>query len=204
MATRKQPPVGDSEAVVYQMKVTLLGLKPPIWRRFLVSPEMNLGSLHEVLQTVMGWENAHLHEFEAGGWRYGPRDTEDMFATGAKNEVRCTVREAFPKEKSRGGYLYDFGDSWEHEIVLEKILPLAQGLEVPSCLDGKRACPPEDIGGVPFYDHALKIADDKAHPDHEMLDWLEGFDPERFEPEEVNKSLRPMRKAERKKSTGKK
>jgi hypothetical protein len=109
---------------IYQLKVTLLGTKPPIWRRLLVPAELTLAQLHDVLQAAMGWQDCHLHEFSAGGRHFGRPNPEDHLMGMPPVENEHTVR--FSKVLTRVGakaiYTYDFGDRWEHGIVLEKRL----------------------------------------------------------------------------------
>jgi hypothetical protein len=178
---------------IYRLKVTLRDIKPPIWRRFEVSGQITLFKLHKVLQVVMGWTDSHLHHFLVGNVCYQVPDLE--FDAGAVNETRVKLAQLPLGEKSKFYYEYDFGDSWEHEILVDKILPPGDGNEVPVCLKGKRACPPEDIGGIWGYAEFLEAIRDPGHPDHEdMLEWGGGqFDPEAFDMEEVNRNLRKIR-----------
>jgi len=176
---------------VYQLKVTLRNAKPPIWRRVLVPSSMNLGDLHEVLQIVMGWSDCHLHQFIAGSITFGMLDDEfaDDFVT--EDETEHVLSEVLVKEKDSLTYEYDFGDGWEHKIVLEKILPFDGSIHVPSCIKGKRACPPEDCGGVWGYENLIEIIQEPSHPEHEdMLEWVGAeFDPEHFDIEQINAIL---------------
>ncbi len=192
MATKKE----SADTQIYQLKITLNGLAPPVWRRVQVSSQMTLGDLHSLMQIVMGWENSHMHQFKVGKTYYGSSYPDDFDGTTeTKAEDKITVGEALTKPKAKITYEYDFGDSWEHEIVLEKILPLEQGVKYPTCLDGKRACPPEDCGGVWGYANLIAVINDPEHPEHEeMVEWLgEKFDPETFELEKVNKALRRIK-----------
>jgi hypothetical protein len=131
-----------------------------------------------VLQTAMGWQDAHLHMFEVGGIRYG--DVED-FPDPLGDEDTFTVGDAAAVTSSFG-YDYDFGDGWEHDVRIGERLP-SVGLGSPRCLDGARACPPEDCGGPPGYEHLLEVLADPAHPERaETVEWLRGeFDPEAFD-----------------------
>jgi hypothetical protein len=178
----------SGENKVYQIKVTLRDIRPPIWRRIQVSSDTNLQRLHRILQTVMGWHGGHLHEFDVFGDPYG--DPEVMEGE-ALDERKVTLGKLISGEKEKFHYLYDFGDSWEHEILVEKILPIEKGIHYPVCLTGKRACPPEDCGGPPGYENLLEILKDPSHPEHEdMFDWLPGdFDSEKFDIESVNRRL---------------
>jgi hypothetical protein len=192
MAAKKS----STEPSIYQLKVTLLGIKPPIWRRFHVPGDMNLGKLHQVIQEVMGWEESHMHQFKVGKIYYGttyPDDFDGMLET--RDERKARLNELASRPKAKFIYEYDFGDSWEHEIVVEKILPPGPGVKYPVCVEGARACPPEDCGGTWGYESLLEALQDPNHPEHEdMREWIgEEFDSERFDVEAVNKALRRVR-----------
>jgi len=130
---------------IYRLKVSLRGIRPPIWRRFQVPADMTLRKLHDCLQEVMGWTDSHLHQFEAGGVIYGTPDAD--FGVATINETRARLEQVLRRPKDRLTYEYDFGDGWEHDVVLEGILPPAPAARYPIVEDGKRACPPEDCGG---------------------------------------------------------
>jgi hypothetical protein len=174
-----------------QLKVTLRDVRPPIWRRLLVPGDTTLAKLHVILQMAMGWEDYHLHCFRIGKLRYGPADYEDVTADEI-DESTVTLAEAFG-EARKGIYDYDFGDSWEHEIVLEKTT-LTEPQNFAVCLTGKRACPPEDCGGVWGYANLLEAIADPSHEEHEeYLEWAgEDFDPEEFELDVVNVHLKGL------------
>jgi hypothetical protein len=178
---------------IYQLKVTLLESKPPIWRVVQVPGGISLARLHQILQVVMGWEESHLHQFKFGRVHYGEPDP--AFGGDMKDERRAKLMEMAPHEKDRFIYEYDFGDSWEHEIRVEKILPAEPGITHPICLAGERAGPPEDCGGVWGYESLLEAIADPSHPEHEeMLEWVgDDFDPEALDLDETNKTLRRLR-----------
>jgi hypothetical protein len=182
-----------TDRVVYQIKVTLRGSKPPIWRRFQVASDTSLVQLHRILQCVMGWEDYHMHQFIVGGVTYGNADMMEDFDT--VDEKTVTLDQIVRREKFKFIYEYDFGDSWEHELLIEKILPLEEGKAYPVCLTGKRACPPEDCGGIWGYSDFLEAIQDPEHPEHEeMLDWAGGeFDPVAFDLREVNAELKELK-----------
>jgi hypothetical protein len=183
---RKSP-----EARVYQIKVSLRGVKPQIWRRLLVASSASLDTLHDILQTAMGWSGGHLHQFVTpDGACYSALDPEYRDES-SEDESRFCLNQLLRREKDWIVYEYDFGDGWEHKIVLEKILPFDGAATVPSCAGGKRACPPEDCGGVWGYGRLLEVIGDPAHSEHaEMLEWVDdGFDPERFDVERINAIL---------------
>ena len=189
---------------VYQLKITLTGIRPPIWRRVLVPSTITLAKLHQVIQVVMDWEDDHLHDFTVGsrrdGVRYAPRTDPMGFALDfddldSKDEARARLSTVAPEVKAKITYLYDFGDSWEHTILVEKILPQEAAKFRPICVDGKRAGPPEDCGGVWGYAELLEILADPAHEDYEeRLEWLgEPIDPEAFDLEQVNRELAELK-----------
>jgi hypothetical protein len=184
-----------TDRVVYQIKVTLRGSKPPIWRRFQVASDTSLVQLHRILQCVMGWEDYHMHQFIVGGVMYGNADMMEDFDTVEEKTV--TLDQIVRREKFKFIYEYDFGDGWEHELLVEKILPVEEGKTYPVCLTGKRACPPEDCGGIWGYSGFLEAVQDPAHPEHEeMLDWVGGeFDPAAFDLQEVNAELKAIKLA---------
>lgn len=186
------PTKRTDESAVYQLKVTLKGSKPPIWRRIQVRGSTTLARLHRILQIVMGWEEAHLHQFIVDGIYYGEPDPD--WDLDIKSERRVRLEQIVSAVKDRFIYEYDFGDSWEHIIVVEKILPAEAGQRYPRCLTGRRACPPEDVGGVWGYLYFLEAISDAQHPEHEaMLEWVEDdFDPEAFDQEAVNRQLKPL------------
>lgn len=186
---------------VHRMKVTLLGTSPPVWRRLAVPSSTTLGQLHHVLQYAMGWQDCHLHEFSAAGRRFGPRSDlfDDGWGTPPKDEATAKLSRVAPAG-SRLLYDYDFGDGWRHEIVVEKVerVPAdAPGAVGPVCLSGRRACPPEDCGGVWGYEHLLAVIADPEHEEHqELVEWLGGdHDPERFDPADVNPMLDRLARA---------
>ena len=179
---------------IFQLKVTLSGSKPPIWRRILVPDNITLGRLHVVLQLVMGWTDSHLHQFAAKGELYSiiDKDEDDnLFGNNVNDENKVNLSSLLVSEHDFMIYDYDFGDSWEHHITLEKILPFDSSIKLPVCLTGKRACPPEDCGGVWGYHDLLEILADKSHPDYEdTMEWMdEDFEPETFNKTKVNALL---------------
>jgi hypothetical protein len=179
---------------VFQIKVTLDDIRPPIWRRILVPGNVTLEKLHDILQVVMGWDDYHLHQFTISDQYYGIPD--DEFGFDVKSEKRCRLNQLFSKPGVRFKYEYDFGDSWGHSLLIEEILPAEKGKSYPVCLKGKRACPPEDVGGSWSYANFLDALVDPSHPEHgEYLEWVGGeFDPEEFDLEAVNESLKKLGK----------
>jgi hypothetical protein len=181
-------PKPDTGKTVISLKVTLQGLKPPIWRRVLVPGSVTLGVLSNVILVAMGWQGGHLHEFNIAGRDYSEPGTLD----GVANERRLTLNGIIKDGVKRFTYIYDMGDDWEHIIAIEKIQPADPGQGYPRCIDGKRNCPPEDCGGVWGYAELLEILADPAHPEYEeRLEWIEDddFDPEGFYIDAINERL---------------
>jgi hypothetical protein len=178
---------------IYQVKVTLKDSKPPIWRRVQVTGDTTLLTFHKILQTVMGWTDSYLHLFIIGRIFYGKPDPEYHFEV--KDEKDFTLGQILTNGKSRIIYEYDFEDCWQHDIVIEDRLSPRRGSQYPLCLGGKRACPPEDCGGIWEYTDILEAVEDPRHPEYyNMLKWVEnGFDPESFNLEEINRKLRMIK-----------
>jgi hypothetical protein len=180
-----------STASGYVLKVTLRGVKPGVWRRLRVAGTLTLRDLHHVLQVSMGWTDSHLHEFDIDGSRYGLPDPEEDFGEPCLDERKYAVG-AFFHEGSRAEYHYDFGDSWRHLLVVERVVPLPTKGAKAECLAGARACPPEDCGGPYGYGDLLDALADPGNERHaEMREWVgPHFDAEAFDLETVNKQLR--------------
>lgn len=174
-------------ARLYQFKVTLQDITPPIWRRIQVK-DGTLDKLHERLQTAMGWTNSHLHHFRVGERLYGdPLLVGDTFTEmGYADSTAVKLGDIVPKAGTRFAfeYEYDFGDGWRHEVVFEGCLRAEPGRKYPVCVDGVRSCPPEDVGGTPGYAAFLDAIADPGHERHrEFLTWVGGaFDPVAFDP----------------------
>lgn len=183
---------------IYQIKVTLFGTDPPIWRRLLVPADLTLEQLHDVLQLAMGWEDCHMHEFRIGQQRFGKPDPMEQSFGGPRTASERTARlvTVLGRVGAKAVYTYDFGDSWEHQIVVEKRLAPEPGRAYPACLAGERHAPPEDCGGIPGFYNLLEAIGDPAHEEHEeLLGWLgDGFDPEAFSVDEVNRRLAPVQR----------
>ena len=191
MASRKKA------AVIYQLKITLRDIRPPIWRRVQVRSDVTLSHLHWVIQLSMGWTNSHLHSFTIHGQEYGIPMPEMGYPELEPEDERPVKLSSFiPGEKFKFFYLYDFGDSWEHEILVEKVLSVEADVDYPVCIKAKRACPPEDCGGTWGYQEFVEIIKDPEHPEHaSMLEWVGGhFDPEDAEFDEINPCLKMIPK----------
>lgn len=178
---------------VFQLRVSLEDTDPEVWRRILVPGAARLATLHLVLQGAMGWTDSHLHRFEVEGATYG-MDTEDWDDDDATDETEVTVSEVLHGRRC-ALYEYDFGDSWRHEVVVEKEWPVRLGLKHAVCLGGENACPPEDVGGAPGYAGFLAAVADPAHREHDvLLEWAGGaFDPNAFDLATANAVLQRVR-----------
>lgn len=181
----------------YQLKISLQGIKPLIWRRIIVNEDFLLPDLHDVIQTVMPWTDSHLHQFKKGNQCYGIPSEDDWGVVNDYSDM--TISDLLHKENDKLVYEYDFGDGWEHDIVLEKIL--SEGSKNTPCVQyvtGKNACPPEDCGGCWGYMRILKVLQNPQDEEYEsMRDWMgleEGdeWDPSDigFDKEDVNDELR--------------
>jgi hypothetical protein len=160
--------------------------------------DITLAKLHQVIQVAMGWTDSHLHSFQIGEIYYQEPDPDfdpDFSLYETRNEKKFKLQQVAGREKMKFLYEYDFGDSWEHEILVEKILPMTEARNHPVCLKGVRACPPEDIGGLWGYYEFLEIMQDPKHPQHEdMAEWAgDRFDPEEFDLDAVNKQLKKIK-----------
>lgn len=174
---------------VYQLKISLRGAKPPIWRRVLAPATMSFSELHDVIQIAMGWFESHLHEFKVANQSLGDPEWDEMGDMIDEGSVRLG-NFVFP-EGARFLYIYDFGDWWEHLIEVEKVLPYDKEQIYPVCTQAKRACPPEDVGGIWGYEEFLAAIGDKNHPDHaDMLEWVgDDFDPAAVDINGINAEL---------------
>jgi hypothetical protein len=178
--------------VAYQVKISLRGVsKPPVWRRVLIPAGIRLDELHEVIQCVMGWYDAHLHCFSQGMLEYGAPDPE----LGHEDERSVRLSQLLIEPGDKLLYTYDFGDGWEHDILLEQAVPIEPSGRYPRCVTGKGACPPEDCGGAWGYADLKEALADPGHEEHEdLLEWLSldtanDFDPTAFSVEEINEGL---------------
>lgn len=177
----------------YQIKVSLIGAQPPIWRRLLIEPDTTFQDLHRIIQVAMGWQASHLHLFQAGDGRLIGDPAEDF--EGMMNfldESVLAVSSVLSSEGQQLKYEYDFGDSWEHEVKLEKILAGEKAVPLPECIKAARQCPPEDVGGLYGFYEFLDAMDDAAHPEHVAVrEWCGGeqYDPEFVDVGQINEIL---------------
>ncbi|MGN9776947.1 plasmid pRiA4b ORF-3 family protein [Micromonospora sp. H33] len=185
----------DGPAPIYQVKVSLRGARPPIWRRLEVPADVSLTRLHELIQIAFGWNDSHLHVFETPYGSFGRLDAE----LGHRAASRVTLEQVAPAVGDKLRYTYDFGDNWEHDILVEKVLDRDASVAYPRCVGGRRAAPPDDCGGVWGYADLVEILGDPTHPEHQdRLDWLDldeptDFDPARFDAKAVTAALQQRR-----------
>jgi hypothetical protein len=178
---------------VLQFKVTLLEVQPTVWRRFQIPEQYNFWDLHVAIQDVMGWQDYHLHEFRIAQIGSGPPIVvgipDDEFESGRETLPgwQSPVIRYLTEPGQTATYEYDFGDGWEHEVLLEALALAEEGTVYPYCLSGERACPPEDCGGPYGYAEFLEAIGDPGHPSHkELLEWVGGeFVADRFDPKQV-------------------
>jgi len=183
----------------YQLKVSIDGIEPPIWRRLKVPSKMTFDDLHNVMQAAFGWLSYHLYGFGGDGFAVHDDRLDDVYdLPGAKPVARYTSDTPIDELLAihdRCIYTYDYGDNWRHEVVVEKRTPPEKRPVAPTCLDGARHRPPEDVGGVGGYQDFLKTISKKGPSALEMLAWAEKdtggrrYDPEYFYVPEVNRRL---------------
>jgi hypothetical protein len=192
-ARKRRPARTD---ILFQFKITLLNIKPAIWRRIQV-PDCTLVDLHEYIQAAFGWENYHLHQFQIDGvWYSRPAPDGDNFGMDFEDETDVLPSKLLPKSsrKARWIYEYDFGDGWRHEVLFEGFPTNDPRAKYPLCLEGGRACPPEDCGGPTGYASYLSVIADPKHEQHEeMLGWRGPFDPEVFDANMTTKEMRNVK-----------
>jgi hypothetical protein len=185
---------------LYQLKLTLQDIQPLIWRRVQVWEDTTLAQLHDVLQVAMNWQDYHLHEFTIGRRLFSvPDPDDDMYERKVIDERRQRLCQVVTQVGTQFVYLYDFGDSWRHDLLLEAILLPESTAQYPRCIAGERQTPPEDVGGTLGYEEYLEALADPQHEAHEdMLQWRGPFDPESFSSNDINGRLRKRFRATRK------
>ena len=208
-----------SDDTIYQLKISIAGAKPPIWRRVQVPARITLAQLHEVIQALMGWYDSHLHLFDLphreaetkslktnkarrDAIHYGPKIGDDgpfSWDEDLSDEALAALCDVMPTEKGHFLYTYDMGDSWDHDIVVEKILPADPNIAYPVCVTGQRNGPIEDCGGIWGYEDLLQILADKTHEEHdERKEWLKDaygvskWDGDAFALDQINKKLKKL------------
>jgi Plasmid pRiA4b ORF-3-like protein len=177
----------------HQLEIKLRDVKPQVWRRVVVPSSWKLAKVSRVIEAAMGWGGYHLHAFEVGDRRYGQPDPD--WDLGLEDERKVALAGVLTEVKAKMRWDYDFGDGWEHDVVVEAIGESNASLRAALCLDGANACPPDDSGGPWGYENLLDALADPAHPDHDdMREWIgEGFDPKAFDLVAVNAALQHIR-----------
>ena len=174
---------------IFQFRLSLDGIKPPIWRRILVPADFTLSQLHRVIQAVMDWKDYHLHEFNVAGRVYGIPDPDGDLEF--IDDRRVHLRDLRLSTRSRIRYIYDFGDEWTHELRLEEVLQSDSDDIGALCIGGEFSAPPEDVGGIFAYEEFLEALSDANHEQHkDAKEWIGDFDPANFSIEEANKRIR--------------
>lgn len=184
---------------IIQLKISLIGSKPPIWRRILVDKNSTFFQLHQILQIVMGWENTHLHKFlfnerVISNYEEEAESSFSFLEIKVENGINICLSELITNHKSTFTYIYDIGNYWEHKILVEDFLPPNPATQYPICIKGKLNCPPEDCGGIYSFYEMLEILSDSTHPDYKfMRQWLgKNYSPELFDIDRVNKILKKI------------
>lgn len=186
-STQAPPPI-------YRLKITLMEIKPPIWRVIEVPSSIKLCCLHSAFQVIMGWTDSHLHQFERGGKNWGVPEWDEFGESNLIDESKTPLGHVLKSEGDSMGYVYDFGDDWRHKVVLEKIQPADNALKYPVCVTGERHCPPEDVSGVHGYQEFLEVIFNPKHEQYEQLvRWAGGHFVDEFDLKAVNKKLSRMR-----------
>ena len=177
---------------IFQLKVSLRDIEPPIWRRIQLAEDTKLPRLHGILQLLFNWEDYHLHDFIAGRRVYSVPDPDDAFNERTVSDERLVPLNRILKRVGETfSYNYDFGDDWQHDILLEAILLPEPEAFYPRCIAGERNGPPEDVGGPAGYAGYLEALADPDHEEHEnWLTWRGRFDAEDFSLDRINASLK--------------
>jgi len=184
---------------IYRIKITLEHVEPAVWRRIEVPGDVTLDQLHAIIQRVMGWDDYHMWSFQVGKTEYQP-ETADLFDSGDGPQSRSaegtTLAQATEGRRISFRYWYDFGDDWFHALKVERVADPEPGAIYPRCLEGARACPPEDCGGPWGYQNFLDAVSNPKHPAREeMLEWIGGeWDAEAFDLARVNKAIKPRQR----------
>lgn len=175
--------------IIYRLRITLMEVEPPVWRVIEVPASVTLHRLHLIVQAAVGWTNSHLYMFVVGTQQYGYPDEE--YDSGIIDGKLVRLHQIMDWPGAACGYTYDFGDNWQHVLFLEAVGGVMPGIAYPRCVDGARACPPEDVGGVTGYEEFLAAIRDPTDEEHEQfLTWAGGaFDPDAFDVEAANRAL---------------
>ncbi len=185
--------------LAYDIRVSLMHIQPEIWRLIRVPADIRMDRLHDVLQIALGWTDSHLHQFHVidakGGTKayVGRPDPDFEGRTSTQDETKRLLKNFLAKPGNRIGYEYDFGDSWRHEIKLTAVHAQSVRLSTPLCMEGARACPPEDCGGVPGFEHVLAASTNPKRVVKDLVEWLGDYDPTAFDLAAVNRVLARQR-----------
>lgn len=191
---------------IAQIKVTIVGIEPAVWRRLLVPRKTTLADLHHMIQAAFGWLDYHLHQFEIGGLRFGDPYmlNEDAFDDDAHALDESDVRLFdFAYDAPPFMYIYDFGDNWRHQVEIETLLTPEADRKYPACIDGARSRPPEDVGGTHGHERFLEIIGDRSHPEYaDMRRWAgRGFDREKLDLAKTDRAVRSAVRSARRRAT---
>ncbi len=178
-------------ATVHRLEVTLRSVKPPVWRRIEVDSDTALDELSDLVEAAMGWLGGHLHAFEVDGVVYERADPEEGLSRRARDESEHQLGDVLAETGAKMRWDYDFGDGWQHDVVVEAIEPADPDAAYPRCVGGSRACPPEDCGGPWGYEELLEAIGDTGHRRHrELTEWLPpDWDPADFDPHEATQDM---------------
>ncbi len=181
---------GETARSIYQLKLTLIDSQPPIWRRVQIESGVTLDRLHHILQIVMGWTDSHMHGFRVPQ-RTRPGARPRLLPVESGDEKATRLSDLLRRPRDWCVYDYDFGDGWEHHLLLEEVVTRVPSARYPMVLAGRGACPPEDVGGLSGYYHLLQVMKDPKHPEHEdMLEWVGGnLDPTAFNAYDINRAF---------------
>jgi hypothetical protein len=180
---------------VITLRVALEKTSPPIWRRIQLTEDMTLNDLHYAIQGAFGWDDSHLHMFTIKGrGQYSSRRAswDGDFEADTDDSHKVSLGALVKEQVKKFRYIYDFGDSWTHEVKIEKVEMMAEKLKSPRCIDGALCGPPEDCGGIYGFFNFKEIMADRKHPEYkDMKDWYgKTFDPKKFNVAEANKNIR--------------
>ncbi len=177
---------------IFQIKISLDNAKPSIYRTILVEPDTTFIDFHHIIQISMGWDSYHMYQFETGD--YTIAEPDEFIDIESIDPASLTINEVLKKSGDRIKYEYDFGDGWMHTIQLEKTIPFQLNKKYPTCIRGKRSCPPEDCGGIWGYENLKEVIKDKKHPEYkDTIEWVGiDFDPDYFDLEYVNEVLEEL------------
>jgi hypothetical protein len=193
----------DSVEEIATIRVELADTYPLIWREVEAPASMTLKTLHDVIQSVMNWQDCHLWEFTIAKQRFGPPLDDDWGDSPKQDARKVRLRDVLKPRKTVIDYLYDFGDSWEHRITLTKVRPGEAGITYPRYMGGEYNAPPEDCGGLPGFYNTLDALEDKKHPDHaDAEEWFGDYDPNRVDVPAIEAALLRLsgRRASRKRA----